>query len=162
MFFRHRRPLDTDKAKKIEPEHAPPSHSLDSDLTASQRNLLAMQRTQGNRAVLRMFARRQQAVTQRAPQIGWNTQDGKPTTGPNQGETSIPVDSTNAQLGSARRIPVRGLSRGTRLDDPSGIDWLGKTVSSQTQESANEKQAIVVIPDNLDVTKPVGVLLHLH
>src|SRR5215467_9918439 len=162
MFFRHRRSVDSDKVTKIEPQHAPPSHSLDSDLTASQRNVLAMQHTQGNRAVLRMFARHQKAVAQRAPQIGWNTQDGKPTTGPNQAETSIPVDETNATLGSARRIPVRGLSRGTTLDDPSGIDWLGKKVSSQTQESAKEKQAIVVIPDNLDVTKPVGVLLHLH
>src|SRR5262245_53800456 len=115
MFFRHRRPLEPDKAPTVKPRPGPSPDSFQSDLTANQRHVLAMQRVQGNRAVLRMFARSGAPVAQRAPQIGWNTQDGKPTTGPNQTETSIPEDSTNAQLGSARRIPVRGLSRGTRL-----------------------------------------------
>ena len=160
--FKHKRALESDKARRSEPHRAASFHSLQSDLTANQSRVLAMQHTHGNRAVLRMIARGRAALAQRAPQIGWNQQNGKPTTGPNHGETNVPVDSADPKLGGARRIPVRGLKFGTDHSDPSGEDWQGNKVSDVTKETAKEKQAIVIIPDNLDVSQPVGVLLHLQ
>jgi uncharacterized protein YcbK (DUF882 family) len=151
---------ELEKTAHIDPQHASLSPTTQPNLTTNQRNMLAMQQTRGNHAVLRMMADR--AMAQRAPQVGWNTRGGKPTTSINQGETSVPVDQANPALGASRRIPVRGLKRGSRLDDRDGIDWLGKKVSDITKEKADEGQAIVVIPDNLDVKQSVGVLLHLQ
>ncbi|MHB8630002.1 MAG: D-alanyl-D-alanine carboxypeptidase family protein [Aggregatilineales bacterium] len=160
-MFKHKRALESNKAVKAQPHHVASFHSLESDLTANQSHVLAMQHTQGNRAVLRMFAR-SQAAAQRAPQIGWNQQDGTPTTGPNKDETKVPMDSAHPELGKSRRIPVSGLNFGSGHDDKSGVDWQGHTASNVTKETAKDKQAIVVIPDNLDVAHPVGILLHLQ
>ncbi len=178
MAYKHRLYLEANQTPHAEPHRSlSSSQNQQNELTTSQQNILALQHTHGNGAVLRMFGRNNTALAQRAPQIGWNTREMEPikengkntgkwqrkrTTGPNAGETFVPVDDKDASLGGARRIPVRGLGKGSSTSDASETDWLGNTVSSTTKETADEKQAIVIIPDKLNLDQPVGVLLHLQ
>jgi hypothetical protein len=102
-----------------------------------------MQQTYGNRAVQRfMQSGRQPMPLQRDPtKPGWSG-----TTGPNAGETR------SAKPGdSIRRIPLDGLTKGYQKEGKHG----------HTAESAAGR-AIVLMPQSLDVNKPVEVLLHLH
>lgn len=50
-----------------------------------------------------------------------------------------------------QRIPVMGLKKGLQSEDPQG----------HTKESAKER-AIVIVPDGVDLSKEVDVLLHFH
>jgi hypothetical protein len=50
-----------------------------------------------------------------------------------------------------QRIPVKGLKKGNQSEDPQG----------HTKESAKGR-AIVIVPDGIDLSKEVDVLLHFH
>jgi uncharacterized protein YcbK (DUF882 family) len=158
MASKERQSLPKETTNSVQPSFSSPQLVHDG-LTANQRQVLALQRTQGNGMVVRKLGH---GLAQRAPQVGWNQRGGGTTTSINKGETDVPVDAAQPKLGSARRIPVRGLNFGRSSDDAAGIGWQGKQVSGITKETAKDRQAIVILPDNLDVSQPVGVLLHLQ
>ncbi len=71
-----------------------------------------------------------------------STQTTPPSYGWNRDETTV---------GRIRRIPIEGLRVGNMTPDPNAA----------AAEAANAR-AIVLLPETIDLTQPVEVLLHLH
>ena len=59
-------------------------------------------------------------------------------------------------VGTIRRIPLEGLALGNQRSDPKRSD------RDRPAEEDTPGRAIALIPEGIDLTKPVEVLLHLH
>jgi hypothetical protein len=107
--------------------------------------LLQLQQAGGNRALQRYMHRPPGAraflpVQRDDPVPGWSG-----TTGPNA--------NPNLKVGGIRRIPIEGLTEGYQGEVPDPDKTTSKTARGQ---------AIVLIPEAIDTTRPVDILLHLH
>ncbi|MBW3664440.1 MAG: hypothetical protein KY469_15170 [Actinobacteria bacterium] len=125
------------------PASAPPSRVADPPIqqrqTALAARVLELQRRFGNRAVQRSLLPLQRAG-------GWRT--GVTAGGWNAEERRV-------ESGSIRRIPIDGLPLGHQDPTRSGASAV------LTGESAAGR-AIALVPERLDPTQPVDVLLHFH
>jgi hypothetical protein len=116
--------------------------------------LLRLQQRIGNQAVQRLVAGR---PLQRA--VGWTGDVVTEGYGWNTGEKAV---------GHVRRIPLEGLSEGLQQEsaqvwnkDKQEFETESTKVKSLSPESAKGR-AIVLVPDGLDATKKIEVVVFLH
>ncbi len=132
---------------------------------APHASILKLHRKAGNRSVVRLLTT-PGVILQR--KVGWS----QPST---QG---LAWNQDEKPVGNVRRIPLEGLSEGlsaNRPDEQARLKWQedpadktkGKWVMEPTDvpalssESAKGR-AIVLVPDGLDATQPIEVVVFLH
>ncbi|MBW3664479.1 MAG: M15 family metallopeptidase [Actinobacteria bacterium] len=127
-------PAPAPTAVALHPDVPPPARAAG---PVAER-ILELQRSAGNRAVDGALRSIQRAG-------GWS--DAAPG-GWNEGERRV-------EAGTIRRIPLEGLTLGHQNETRGGAS------RKLTRESAKGR-AIALLPDRLDPTQPVDVLLHFH
>ena len=126
---------DDPATEAVGPEAAPVHQPAPAEQTAPAPHvarMLALQRGAGNMAVSNALARRQHVADQAPRAGGWNA-----------GTTAV---------GGAHRFPVKGIT---------GMGNQRKDTEGETDESSVGR-AIVVVPDQADLSAPFEVLLLFH
>jgi hypothetical protein len=115
----------------------------------------------GNRAVAGLLSQRAPAIQR---YVGWKDAYTKTGYGWNADERAV---------GKIRRIPLEGLGAGLkgelasrRVWDKTAKKWStvieSTKISALSPETASKGKAIVLVPEALDATKPIEVVVFLH
>jgi hypothetical protein len=131
-----RQPPAAKTRRSPEPENEPDTGSGAGSLDPSPDAILGLQRSAGNSVVARAVAAQSRTLARLG---GWA--DARPGG----------WNAEDRRVGKVERIPLEGLSGG-----------LADAAKRGTTGESSAHKAIAVVPDNVDWSKPVEVLLHFH